>query len=797
MHFQPARCFTSERISGNSNLLPLPSGSPVADVLRKRPGAQLTCPVTRSSARSPRSLTLACLCSCAETKNNFAITGSLPISGTVNTPYSGTLVAKGSNGGDTWTITGLPDGVTAPVTSGATLAVSGTPTAPGTYAVSATVSDVKGETKTYAATVIIAGQPLQITPAVLGNFTSGQSLSGTTFTASPATQGPYTWQLTSGALPAGLRFSDPAAMRAISGENDHRTNIQTVGPSVTITGTPTNSGAYFFTLSVADAVTPTADTGSQAFSGLTAASTTACAGAPLPRGNESALTQPYAFLVQGQDENDLPIAYAGSFKPDGNGGVTLASVDFEGAAAGPQSLPVNLGYSSYSFDSTGRGCLYLVFKSAVARPTRVSHRVLPNLAVGAHASNSSTRRRSGVKPNEVAFDTVAAPIAVTLSFSLNPALVSGGMIEFDDTGDADDPLAAGQIHRQDPSAFSLASLATNFSYGLTGWYTLDEQMLDRTSLAGNFTQSAGVVSNGVSDANIAGNYIGEQIGGTGTLGPISASTGRGESMYSVDVSGTTLAFQYAYYVIDANDYFVISTDSSANVGSFLISGRAIAAASSTAPMNGSYLAEWSGLDSTAGGNYAAIGILQAGTDGSVASFAIESNDAGDTADNTYSGSYALNAATARVTFAGFTGPVVYLTGPGSDSNITGFLVGSDAFTSSGLLAVQSAEPNYSNASLGGAYAMGSLEDITGQSATVASQFVFDGEGDYSGVVDVDTSGYQAAGQPISGSYTIDPSGFGEIGGGFLCVTNGTLILAMDSSAPDPLVYMLDAGPQPK
>jgi len=111
--------------------------------------------------------------------------------------------------------------------------------------------------------------------------------------------------------------------------------------------------------------------------------------------------------------------------------------------------------------------------------------------------------------------------------------------------------------------------------------------------------------------------------------------------------------------------------------------------------------------------------------------------------------------------------------------------------------VQTGAPTYSTGSLQRSYAMGSLEDITGQAATVDAQFVFDGEGGYSGVADVDANSYQTADQPVSGSYTIDPFGFGEIGGGFLCVTNGSLIVAMDSSAPDPLVYILDAGPQPK
>jgi hypothetical protein len=737
---------------------------------------------------------LACLCSCAETKNDFSITGSLPSSGMLNSPYSGTLVAKGGGGGDTWSITGLPDGVTAPVTSGATLAVSGTPTTPGTYSVSATASDVKGDTKTYAVSVIIAGQPLSITPTALGNFTTGQQLSGTTFTASPATQGPYTWTVSGGRLPSGLFLTgDSPSMRA-KATSEHDPNvIQTDSPSVTISGTAANSGAYFFTLSVADGVTPTADAGSNAFSGITYAATTACAGAPLARGNESALTQPFAFLVQGTDEFALPIAYAGSFTPDGNGGIAASSVDYESASAGPQSFTVNLAYSSYSYDATGRGCLYLVFKSSVAQTTHVKHHVLPNLAASAGAAaysqstHASNRRRAGARPDAEAFNSVPPPAAVTLSFTLDPANIAGGMIEFDDS-DGDGSLAAGQIHQQTPSAFSIASLAPNFSFGLTGWYTLDAQMLDRASFAGNYTQSAGTISNGTSDGNIAGSYIGEQTGGTGTLGAISTTTGRGESTYTVDVQDTTLAFQYAYYIINANDYFVISTDSAANVGSFLISGRAIAAPSVAEKLNGGYIAGWSGTDSASGNNYVAIGLLNVDDRGDV-SFTTNSNDAGTQTTNTYSGGYDFEGA--RVTFDGFSGPVAYLTSPGSDSSIAGFLVGTDSFTSSGLLASQNEASDYSNTSLQGPYPMYSAEDISGQAATIDAMFDFDGQGDYEGSSDVSTNGYQQADGPLEGSYTIDSDGSGELAGNIACVTNGSLIFAIDDSSPDPLLYIFE------
>ena len=73
------------------------------------------------------------LIGCGGGDKQIVITGSLPSSGTVGTSYSGTLTASGGNGDFSWTVTGLPAGVSATGTDSATVSVSGTPTTAASY----------------------------------------------------------------------------------------------------------------------------------------------------------------------------------------------------------------------------------------------------------------------------------------------------------------------------------------------------------------------------------------------------------------------------------------------------------------------------------------------------------------------------------------------------------------------------------------------------------------------------------------------------------------------------------------
>ena len=151
------------------------------------------------------------------------VTASLP-DGVVGVAYSAGLAASGGLPPYTWTVGGLPDGLTA---TGP--AISGTPTTAGKFTVNVTVKDSAqgsvAQSKSYSVT--IAPAPLTITTASAPNGTVG-----TAYSASFAATGgiaPYTFSATG--LPAGLSMSTAGA----------------------ITGTPTAAGAATIAVTVKDA----------------------------------------------------------------------------------------------------------------------------------------------------------------------------------------------------------------------------------------------------------------------------------------------------------------------------------------------------------------------------------------------------------------------------------------------------------------------------------------------------------------------------------------------------------------
>ena len=75
------------------------------------------------------------LIGCGGGESAVTISGSLPATGTVGTAYSGSLTAAGGSGSYTWTITGLPAGISASGTTTATVTISGTPTAAGSSSI--------------------------------------------------------------------------------------------------------------------------------------------------------------------------------------------------------------------------------------------------------------------------------------------------------------------------------------------------------------------------------------------------------------------------------------------------------------------------------------------------------------------------------------------------------------------------------------------------------------------------------------------------------------------------------------
>jgi hypothetical protein len=163
-------------------------------------------------------------------------TGVLP-SGVSGTPYSQSVVATGGTPALTWSITSgsLPAGLTLVPSTGA---LSGTPTASGTFSFSVTVTDSGSPKQSATVNLTLSVVPSQVSPLLIGSATLpaaivNQGYSGG-FTAIGGVA-PYTWSIVSGSLPAGL------ALAANTGA---------------ISGTPTASNAYSFTVAVTDSGSP-------------------------------------------------------------------------------------------------------------------------------------------------------------------------------------------------------------------------------------------------------------------------------------------------------------------------------------------------------------------------------------------------------------------------------------------------------------------------------------------------------------------------------------------------------------
>ncbi len=150
-----------------------------------------------------------------------------PPGGEVGVAYSDQLTVTGGTSPFTWSISSgtLPPGLTLSASTGL---LSGTPTTAGSYAFTVKVTDSSGLSDTEAASVSIISGPSLNFAAPAAGWT--HTVYSDTLTVSGGTA-PYTWSVSSGSLPAGISLSADG----------------------NLTGTPTATGTFSFTVKVTDA----------------------------------------------------------------------------------------------------------------------------------------------------------------------------------------------------------------------------------------------------------------------------------------------------------------------------------------------------------------------------------------------------------------------------------------------------------------------------------------------------------------------------------------------------------------
>jgi hypothetical protein len=165
--------------------------------------------------------------------------------GEVASSYGETLAATGGVTPYSWSIDSgsLPAGVSLNATTGV---ISGTPTSSGTsnFTIKVTDSDSPtASTDTQALSIFIDIEPLHITTTSVDDGETDVAYSDTVVASGGV--GSYTWSIDSGSLPTGLSIASGTGV---------------------ISGTPTATGVFNFTVKVTDSDTPTASTDLQSLS---------------------------------------------------------------------------------------------------------------------------------------------------------------------------------------------------------------------------------------------------------------------------------------------------------------------------------------------------------------------------------------------------------------------------------------------------------------------------------------------------------------------------------------------------
>ena len=641
-------------------------------------------------------------------------TTTLP-AGPEGVPYNATLTASGGIQPYTWSISSgtLPTGLSLdPATctnSSVPCKISGTPTTVGpfNFTVQVTDSGSPPQPATAQLSILITFVPVVITTTSLPSGLVGVPYSGS-MTATGGVK-PYTWGIASGNLPPGLGL-DP-------------TTCTNSSVPCMITGTPTGGGSFGFVVKVQD-------------SGSPQQTVPANLGILINSLGNSTLNGNYIFNFSGYNNGTPVMMMVGSFVADGMGNITSGVLDYnDGTGESPDNNPtpqtiVKGAGSVYSIEPNGLGTMMIttnleVFNLQVAIRSDGSGRLIQSDPTNKQAYGSGT-----IKVR----NTNASPMQLS---GVNFAV---GVFGFDSATPPQRYAAAGVFQFQDDQG--------DF---------------------GGLCNGAGCLD--VDDGGVASSqtFIGDMFNF------YDSTTGRGVAGMTFKPNGDRHFF--ASYLVTANEMVIVSTEALSQPANLTLwSGLRQLPAPPTGfdntMLSSTSVSELSALDTNGAvdvtaGLFVGQGVLghsctsgQGGTPQyDPATVNYDENQGGTSSlQQTATGTYCVDKTTARVMLTPFnngpfaTPPVFYMVAADQ-----AFVVGTDSAVTSGAFDPQTGSP-FTNASLFGLYAGGTVAPVTSTVTNSVSSLFADGGGNIQGTQY--TSGPNGQPPPTQFTYTygVDSTG---------------------------------------
>ena len=311
----------------------------------------------------------------AQSCSNTVSPATLP-NGMIGVPYSQTIAASGA-APNTFVVSAgtLPAGLALAVNG----TLSGTPTTASTSNFTVTATDSTGCPGTQPYTVAVASPVITVAPPALPGGTAGVPYSQTV-TASGGTA-PYSFAVTTGSMPTGL---------ALAGTGG-------------ISGTPTKSGTYGFTITATDAF---GSIGAQAYSVVVAAPAITLAPPTLPGGTTGV---PYSQTVSASG-GSAPYTFAlttGSFPT----GLSMTSA---GVVSGSPTAAGTYGFTITATDAFGSSGAQLYSVTIAAPAIILSPSTLPGGTTGVPYSQAVTAI-GGTTPYNFAVTAGSLPTGLSLT----------------------------------------------------------------------------------------------------------------------------------------------------------------------------------------------------------------------------------------------------------------------------------------------------------------------------------------------------------------------------------------------